>query len=187
MAKLVENVYGDALFELSLKENKVDETYEEVQVLLTVLKENEDLTRMMTHPHINKEEKLQVVETVFKGKISDEMIGLMRMVIEKDHFGQMEGIFNFFTAKVKEYKNIGVAYVTTPLELSDAKKKQVEFSKMELNVLKFLEQGKTKEEIADYFFVSVNTVKFHMKNIYKKLEADSVHQAIWEARLMGII
>ncbi len=38
----------------------------------------------------------------------------------------MEGIFNFFTAKVKEYKNIGVAYVTTPLELSDAKKKQVE-------------------------------------------------------------
>ncbi len=87
MAKLVENVYGDALFELSLKENKVDETYEEVQALLTVLKENEDLTRMMTHPHINKEEKLQVVETVFKGKISDEMIGLMRMVIEKDHFG----------------------------------------------------------------------------------------------------
>ena len=58
---------------------------------------------------------------------------------------------------------------------------------MELNVLKFLEQGKTKEETADYFFVSVNTVKFHMKNIYKKLEADSVHQAIWEARLMGII
>ena len=126
MAKLVENVYGDALFELSLKENKVDEVYEEVQGILTVLKENPDLIRMMTHPHINKDEKLQVVETVFKGKISDEIIGLMRMVVEKDHFGQMEAIFEFFVAKVKEYKNIGVAYVTTPMELSESKKEQVE-------------------------------------------------------------
>ena len=126
MAKLVENVYGDALFELSKEENKVDEIYEEVEGMIQVLNENPDLTSMMIHPHISKDEKLQTVETVFKGKISDEMIGLMRMVIEKDHFGQMEGIFNFFTAKVKEYKNIGVAYVATPLELSDAKKKQVE-------------------------------------------------------------
>lgn len=126
MAKLVENVYGDALFELSLKENKVDEAFEEGQGVIAVLRENPDLVRMMTHPHINKDEKLQVVETVFKGKISDEMIGLMRMVVEKDHFGQMEAILDFFIAKVKEYKKIGVAYVTTPMELSESKKEQVQ-------------------------------------------------------------
>lgn len=126
MAKLVENVYGDALFELSKEENKVDEIYDEVQGLIQILDDNPDLTSMMTHPHISKDEKLQTVETVFKGKISDEIIGLMRMVIEKDHFGQMKGIFEYFVSSVKEYKNIGVAKVITPLELSSEKKKEVE-------------------------------------------------------------
>jgi len=126
MAKLVENVYGDALFELAKEENKVDEFFEEVTGLIQVLSENPDLTKMMTHPHISKEEKLQTVETVFKGRISDEIIGLMRMVIEKDHFGQMKSIFEYFVSSVKEFKNIGVCYISTPLELSTEKKKEVE-------------------------------------------------------------
>ena len=126
MAKLVENVYGDALFELSKEENKVDVIYEEVLGLIQVLDENPQLTQMMTHPHISKDEKLQTVETVFKGKISDEIIGLMRMVVEKDHFGQMKDIFEYFVSSVKEFKNIGVCFISTPLELSDQKKKEVE-------------------------------------------------------------
>ncbi|MCR5547061.1 MAG: F0F1 ATP synthase subunit delta [Lachnospiraceae bacterium] len=126
MAKLVENVYGDALFELSKEENKVDEIFDEVVGLIQILDENPNMVAMMTHPHISKDEKLQTVETVFKGKISDEIIGLMRMVIEKDHFGQMKDIFEYFVSSVKDYKNIGVAYVTTPLELSSEKKEEVE-------------------------------------------------------------
>ena len=126
MAKLVENVYGDALFELSKEENKVDVIYEEVLGLIQVLDENPQLTQMMTHPHISKDEKLQTVETVFKGKISDEIIGLMRMVVEKDHFGQMKDIFEYLVSSVKEFKNIGVCFISTPLELSDQKKKEVE-------------------------------------------------------------
>ena len=139
MAKLVENVYGDALFELAKEENKVDAIYEEVQVLIQVLDENPNLTQMMTHPHISKEEKLQTVETVFKGKISDEIIGLMRMVVEKDHFGQMKDIFEYFVSSVKEFKNIGVCFISTPLELSDQKKKEVENRLLETTKYETLE------------------------------------------------
>lgn len=139
MAKLVENVYGDALFELAKEENKVDAIYEEVQALIQVLDENPNLTQMMTHPHISKEEKLQTVETVFKGKISDEIIGLMRMVVEKDHFGQMKDIFEYFVSSVKEFKNIGVCYISTPLELSDQKKKEVENRLLETTKYETLE------------------------------------------------
>lgn len=139
MAKLVENVYGDALFELAKEENKVDAIYEEVQALIQVLDENPNLIQMMTHPHISKEEKLQTVETVFKGKISDEIIGLMRMVVEKDHFGQMKDIFEHFVSSVKEFKNIGVCYISTPLELSDQKKKEVENRLLETTKYETLE------------------------------------------------
>ena len=80
----------------------------------------------MNHPQIVKEEKLQLIENIFKGKVSDEMIGLMRMLIAKNHFGEMENVFIYFIDQVKEYKNIGTAYVTSAMELSEAQKKDVE-------------------------------------------------------------
>lgn len=126
MAKLVSNVYGDALFELALELDRIDEFTDEVKVIIDVLEENQDLSKMMCHPKIVKEDKIEVVENIFKGRVSDEIVGLMVMVIEKDHFKDMEAILNFYIDKVKEYKGIGVAYVKTPLELTSAQKKNVE-------------------------------------------------------------
>ncbi len=80
----------------------------------------------MNHPQILKEEKMHLIENIFKGNVSDEMIGLMRMLIAKNHFGEMENVFIYFLDEVKEYKNIGTAYVTSAMELSEAQKKLVE-------------------------------------------------------------
>ena len=110
MAKLVSNVYGDALFELALELDRIDEFTEEVNVIIDVLEENKDLSKMMCHPKIVKEEKIEVVENIFKGRVSDEIVGLMVMVIEKDHFKDMEAVFNYYVDKVKEYKELLINY-----------------------------------------------------------------------------
>lgn len=126
MAKLVSKTYGDALFEVAAEEGRLDEFYEEAKGILAILEENEDLSRLMTHPQIVKEEKLQMLEEIFSGKITGEILGLMRMVVDKDHFGEMNAIFAYFIDAVKEYKHIGTAYVTSALDLSDAQKAAVE-------------------------------------------------------------
>lgn len=74
-----------------------------------------------------------------------------------------------------------------PLYMKISRLQGEAFTRMEIDVLSLLEQGKTKEEIAEYFFISVNTVKFHIKNIYTKLGAGNVAQAVWNARVMGVI
>jgi F-type H+-transporting ATPase subunit delta len=61
------------------------------------------------------------------------------MVVEKDHFGQMKDIFEYFVSSVKEFKNIGVCYISTPLELSDQKKKEVENRLLETTKYETLE------------------------------------------------
>lgn len=126
MAKLVSQVYGDALFELAKEENRTDEFWEEAQALREILQENIRLVQMMVHPEIIKEEKIQMLTTVFGDRISDEMLELMRMVVEKNHFAQMEQILAYFTERVMEDKNIGLATVITPMELTEAQKRQVE-------------------------------------------------------------
>ena len=84
MAKLVSNIYGDALFELALEQNKIDSLSEEIAVVLTVLAENQDLSKLMNHPKILKEEKLTVLNNVFKGRVSDELKGFLHLIVSKD-------------------------------------------------------------------------------------------------------
>ena len=72
MAKIVSNVYGNALFELAMEQNKMKEYEEEARALVSILDDNPDLLQMMTHPNIDKEEKLNTVESIFKGKASDD-------------------------------------------------------------------------------------------------------------------
>ena len=126
MAKLVSNVYGDALFELAMEQNRLDNYLEESRGILTVLQENPQFGQVMNHPKIIKEEKMQMIEDVFHGRVSDELVGLMRMIVEKDHFPQMGAVLEYFISRAMQEKNIGIAHVTTPMELSDAQKAQIE-------------------------------------------------------------
>ncbi len=126
MAKLVSNVYGDAIFELCQESDKYDEFLEEAQGILAVLGESDDFAQMMSHPKINKEEKLSIVEAVFKGRISDEMVGLLRMLVEKNHAQDMSEVLEYFIDKVYEYKHIGKAKVVSAIALNDEQKSQVE-------------------------------------------------------------
>lgn len=125
MAKLVSNIYGDALFELALEENRIDVFSEEIAVVLTALAENGDLNKLMNHPKITKEEKVALIEDIFKGRVSMELTGLMRMLVEKGHYNELTKVFRYFEERVKEHKNIGTAYVTSAVELTDSRKAAV--------------------------------------------------------------
>ena len=48
-----------------------------------------------------------------------------------------------------------------------------ELSEREIEILKLVGQGKSNKEIAQDLFISVNTVKVHLANIFKKIGADS--------------
>ena len=137
MAKLVSKTYGDALFELALEENKIDSLLDEVKAVLVALAENQDLSKLMNHPKVSKEEKVALIENIFKGRISMELTGLMHMLTEKDRYNEVDEVLTYFLNRVKEHKNIGTAYVSTAIELSDAQKKAVE--KRLLETTKYVE------------------------------------------------
>ena len=137
MAKLVSKTYGDALFELALETNKLDSMLEEVKAVAQALLEDKDLTRLMNHPKIVKEEKIKLIEDIFKGRVDDELVGLMCMLVEKGHYNEMDGVFVYFVDQVKEYKNIGTAYVTAAMELTEAQQSAIE--KRLLDTTKYVE------------------------------------------------
>lgn len=141
MAKLAAQTYGESLFELALEEEKLDLFLKEAEFVQQILTENEDLVKLMTHPKISKEEKQNVVENIFKSNISDEITGFLVLVIKKGRFKEIKSILSYFIARVKEYKKIGVVYVTTAVELREEQKQALvkrliettEYETMEMN------------------------------------------------------
>jgi LuxR family maltose regulon positive regulatory protein len=57
-----------------------------------------------------------------------------------------------------------------------------ELTDRELEVLRMLPSRLTLREIADELFISINTLKFHLKVIYRKLDCTSRAQAAERAR-----
>src|SRR5215208_4682042 len=60
-------------------------------------------------------------------------------------------------------------------------------SERELEVLQLIAAGKTNRQIATELFVSVGTVKTHINNVYRKLDAHSRTQAVARARELNLI
>lgn len=126
MAKLVSKTYGDALFELALENDTVDTLYEEAMAVDEVFLGNDELIKLLNHPKIDKDKKIQIIEEIFKGKVSDDMTGFLTVIVRKDRYNDIDNIMKCFIDEVREYKKIGVAYVTSAIELSDKQKKDVE-------------------------------------------------------------
>ena len=56
----------------------------------------------------------------------------------------------------------------------------------EQEVLDHLIQGKSNKEIGEILFVSIYTVKTHLRNIFNKLDVSSRLQAVTKANALGI-
>jgi len=64
---------------------------------------------------------------------------------------------------------------------------EAELSTREKEVLTSLSDGNNYQEIADRLFISVDTVRHHIKNIYKKLHVHSQSEAVAKAIRKGLI
>ncbi len=125
MAKLVSKTYGDALFELALESGIIDTLFEEAKQLAPIIRDDKDLTRIMNHPKITVGEKQKIVEDIFGNRVSREITGLLTMLIAKGHYNEFYNVLDYFIKRVKEYKKIGTAYITSAMELSLAQKEYI--------------------------------------------------------------
>ncbi|MBJ2159517.1 response regulator transcription factor [Variovorax sp. IB41] len=60
-------------------------------------------------------------------------------------------------------------------------------SPRELKVLRLIAQGWSNRQIAEAVYLSVNTIEFHAKSIYRKLAVKSRTQAVHEATQHGLL
>ena len=119
--------------------DRMDELQKEAEAISSILQEDPEFIQIMNHPEVSEEEKQSLLDTVWQGKISDETLELLHLLVEKHHFESVVDVMNYFVDEVKEYRKIGKCTVTVPMELSDEKKKAIENRLLETTEYKSLE------------------------------------------------
>lgn len=149
MAKIVSKVYGDALFLYAKDENLLEKTYEEAKDILDVLSVSNELKKFLYSPTISKEEKKSNINDLFLNKIwaanspiakiislfsksnvkkgeESKILNFINIMIDKDRERDLVDTLSYFLNKVREYKNVGLATVTTAFPLKENQKKALE-------------------------------------------------------------
>ncbi len=84
--------------------------------------------------------------------------------------------------------NIAAKVISLLRQQAESKNQdEINISSKERIILENLANGKTYKFIADELNISVHTVRYHIKNIYAKLQANSQSEAIAQAYKKGIL
>ena len=115
----ISKAYADALFELSIEENILDEIMEQTLSLRQILDENADFVKLLNAPTVTKEEKVTIADNVFSGKINKHLLNFIKVMIQRKDTAEMNSSFADFEKLYNKHNNIEKAVVTTAVAMSD--------------------------------------------------------------------
>ncbi len=115
----VAKTYGGALFELSLEDKNSAEMLEEVTALAQAFRENPDFIKLLCSPTIRKEERLNVLEQSFGGKVHDHVLNFMKILTENGTIGEFAGCAAEFHSRYNKENHIEEVTAVTAVPLSN--------------------------------------------------------------------
>jgi DNA-binding CsgD family transcriptional regulator len=89
--------------------------------------------------------------------------------------------------KLTKTKEVIVVKEPEPFAINQARLEELGISPREYEILTLIAAGMSNREIAERLFVSENTVKTHLGNLFEKLNAKRRTQAVQIAKQSGLI
>lgn len=122
--------YADAILEIAQGKNTLDAVWEDLKAIAQAYDSSEDMRNFLNHPVIPLDEKKDAVNSIFKGKISDDAFNLLNVLLEKNKFFLIDTILYCYEQGLDKAKNILKINVVSAVEVDDDLKENLK-SKLE--------------------------------------------------------
>jgi F-type H+-transporting ATPase subunit delta len=127
MAELtVEITYGKALYEAARDMNKVDQILDELKSIEEILRQEPDFGEFFTTPVISGPEKKNVIKNIFAGRISDEALNFLMILIDKRRTASFGRILKEYRKLVDHNLGISLGTILSVEPLTDIQMKSFE-------------------------------------------------------------
>ena len=118
MAQSVEKVYADALFELCVEDNTLEDTYEELYALKGIFDDNGELLELLSSPSMGEEDKHSVIRNIFEGRVSETTFNFLNVLSDHGRAKYFDKIYEVFHGLYNDKKGILEVEVVTSQPLS---------------------------------------------------------------------
>ena len=129
MYEYLDRRYALAIYEVAEKNGKVDEFLSDLREICDLFDNNKDFYEVIKHPKINTTKKKEIFTDLFKGKIDDELLSFMIVLIEKNRILHLKEKLNEMEKIDLERKNIirGVVKTAIPILPDELEKLKTSF------------------------------------------------------------
>jgi F-type H+-transporting ATPase subunit delta len=111
--------YANSLLSLAIENKTEAHTFNEIQLVSSTIGENRELSLLFRNPIINSDKKINVINSLFKDKVSVLVHSFLTLMVRKKREFYIEDTLRQFIAKYKVLKGIETAYVTTAFPLDE--------------------------------------------------------------------
>jgi len=117
--------YAKSLLDLCIEKGQLDVVLSDMKQIASVLDENRDLRVMLGSPVVKADKKIDILEAIFKGKLSEVTMAFMTLLTRKGRESYLEAVVKSFIAQVRIHQGITSAEVTSAVALDEAGRKSI--------------------------------------------------------------
>lgn len=115
----ISSAYADALFEISLEENILDEILSQTSQLTEIFAQNKELLKLLNAPTVTKDEKLTLADNIFSGRINGHLLNFIKVMIQRKDTAELMASFADFEKLYNKHNNIEKAVATTAVPMNE--------------------------------------------------------------------
>lgn len=119
MYEYLDRRYALALYKVAEEKNKVDEYLQDLRDICDIIDNNKELKAVIEYPQISTKQKKRIFIDIFKGKIDEELLSFLLILIEKGRILYLREKLNQFEQINLEKKNVVIAQVKSVIEMTD--------------------------------------------------------------------
>lgn len=125
MYEFLDRRYALALYETCKEAGNVETVLEELGEIVEELDNNEGLKKIIRNPQINKHNKKRIFEELFKGKIEDELLSFLLLLIDKGRILYLKEKYVQFKIIYLKNNNTVVAKIKSVIPLNDTEREAI--------------------------------------------------------------
>lgn len=109
--------YAKSLLEVAQAQNIIQQVYGDMQSVMSAINENHDLKDYLVSPIVKVEDKKEIINKIFGGKINPLSLNFFNLIIENKRESVIHLIVKRFIYLYDELKGVEVAKVISAVEL----------------------------------------------------------------------
>ncbi|GEN34441.1 MULTISPECIES: F0F1 ATP synthase subunit delta [Aneurinibacillus] len=117
--------YARALYEVASEQQAIDTTETELTQITDIIKQSDELKMLLTHPKVTAQEKKEMVNDLFAGKVSETTLNFLNLLLERGREDELNDIAKHFVNLSNEERGYADATVITAKPLTEAEVQKV--------------------------------------------------------------